>query len=261
ALSSTSVWALPSAVRAMARIVATSETRPSPSRKPRSAASARRWIRVKERSPPRIVRPSRAIPPWSERASEPTPAIAATPRAMQARKTANPLRPPRISRKAKRRARPQPAPPRRGREAGAASVASCPLMPASPGKGGCGRRPVGDDASTLETHDAVAALSKRHLVGHQHERRAPRARRLEQEIGDLRAAAAVEVAGRLVGKQDARTGDEGAGDRHTLLLAPRHLGGKVVFPAGEPDEPELLARPVEGVRLAGELEGDGDVLE
>src|SRR6202035_5305519 len=53
-----------------------------------------------DRSPPRIARPSRASPSTSARADEPTPAIAATPSAMQAMNTPNPRTPPRSSRNA-----------------------------------------------------------------------------------------------------------------------------------------------------------------
>src|ERR1700723_964761 len=54
-------------------------------------------------SPPSITRPSRPMPSLSARARLSTPTIAATPSAMQRRKMRKPARPPRRSRKAKRR--------------------------------------------------------------------------------------------------------------------------------------------------------------
>ena len=54
-------------------------------------AAASRWSREKAMSPPRIRRPSRVMPSVSEREREETPAIAATPSAMQARKMPKPL--------------------------------------------------------------------------------------------------------------------------------------------------------------------------
>ncbi len=52
-----------------------------------------------------------------------------------------------------------------------------------------------------------------------------------QQLHDLAAALGVEVAGGLVGQQHRRLGDDGAGDRHALLLAARQLGRRVVLPA------------------------------
>jgi hypothetical protein len=52
-----------------------------------------------------------------------------------------------------------------------------------------------------------------------------------QQVHDLVAARAVEVAGGLVGEQHRGLGDDGARDRHALLLAARQLGRRVVLPA------------------------------
>ena len=82
---------LASAVRAMARMVAASETRPPcatwRSRNARSSRPASRRLSENERSPPRITRPSRARPSMRAEATELTPAIAITPSAMQAMNT------------------------------------------------------------------------------------------------------------------------------------------------------------------------------
>ena len=47
--------------------------------------------------------------------------------------------------------------------------------------------------------------------------------------------ARVEVAGRLVGQEDGRVGDERAGDGDALLLAAGELRGVVAFAAGQAD--------------------------
>ena len=49
-----------------------------------------------------------------------------------------------------------------------------------------------------------------------------------EELDDLGAGVAVEVARRLVGEEDGRLRDEGAGDPDALLLAARQLGRLVV---------------------------------
>ena len=71
----------------MARNVAATETSPRERRKAISSGLASRWISEKAASPPSSVRPSRASPSLRLAATEPTPAIAITPSAMQAMKT------------------------------------------------------------------------------------------------------------------------------------------------------------------------------
>ncbi len=80
------------------------------------------------------------------------------------------------------------------------------------------------------------------VVGDRDDRRAGRVQRLQQRE-DVRAGAAVEVAGRLVGEQDRRPPDERAGDRDPLALAARELRGRVRQPVREADVVERLARP------------------
>ena len=74
-------------LRAMPRKVAAIETAPRARRNATSSGLASRWIRENARSPPSNVRPSRANPSPRLAATEPTPAIAITPSAMQAMKT------------------------------------------------------------------------------------------------------------------------------------------------------------------------------
>ena len=85
ALISTSA-AVPSGLRAMTRRAATVERVPRSSRNWRSASFNSRWMRAKETSPPRIRPLSRARPSERLRETEPTPTMAVTPSAMQARK-------------------------------------------------------------------------------------------------------------------------------------------------------------------------------
>ena len=85
-MSSTSA-SLPSPLRAMTRSAAATETWPRARRKAISSGLASRWISENATSPPSNVRPSRVKPSLRLAATEPTPAIAITPSAMQAMKT------------------------------------------------------------------------------------------------------------------------------------------------------------------------------
>ena len=71
----------------MPRRVAATETSPRERRNATSSGLASRWISENATSPPSSVRPSRASPSPRLAATEPTPAIAITPSAMQAMKT------------------------------------------------------------------------------------------------------------------------------------------------------------------------------
>ena len=75
------------------------------------------------------------------------------------------------------------------------------------------------------------------LVGDQHDRAALVVELLEQaeHVGGRRR---VEVAGRLVGEDHRRLGDERPGDGDALLLAAGQLAGLVVGPVGEADRVE-----------------------
>jgi hypothetical protein len=70
----------------------------------------------------------------------------------------------------------------------------------------------------------------------------------DEQVHDLVAALAVEVAGRLVGEQDQRAGDDGAGDGDALLLAAGKFGRRVMFPAGQADLRQRFARGGVAVR-------------
>ena len=60
------------------------------------------------------------------------------------------------------------------------------------------------------------------------------ARQPQKQLDDPGAGGGVEVSGRLVGEQDPRIIDKGAGDRHALLFPAAELGGKVIQASGEP---------------------------
>ena len=67
----------------------------------------------------------------------------------------------------------------------------------------------------------------------------PRVDLLEQ-VHDLARHQRIEVAGRLVGEQEARLAGERARDRDALLLAARELRRQVLHARGEADELQRL---------------------
>ena len=75
---------------------------------------------------------------------------------------------------------------------------------------------------SLIVHDAVRALGDVLLVSDDHDRSALRCQ-LVEDREDLVGRLAVEVSGRLVGEDERRVGDQGAGDRDALLLPTRQL--------------------------------------
>ena len=96
-------------------------------------------------------------------------------------------------------------------------------------------RPVADDV------DAVGIGRRLRIVGHEDDRLAAPDARAPQRVEDLGAGRVVEVAGRLVREQERRSGDEGAGDGHSLLLAGRQLVGLVMLLAGQVDQRDDVA--------------------
>ncbi len=70
-------------------------------------------------------------------------------------------------------------------------------------------------------------------VGDHHDRLTELVGGPSHERQDLVAGRGVEVAGRLVGEDDLRLGDEGPGDGDPLLLAARELLGLMAEPAAE----------------------------
>ena len=88
-----------------------------------------------------------------------------------------------------------------------------------------GDAPIFDDPAVHQPNLALAAFGYGGIMGDQQQGRPVPGVLLEQAIDDELTGIAVEIAGGLVGEQQLRSGDEGAGDRHALLLAARQLAG------------------------------------
>ena len=102
------------------------------------------------------------------------------------------------------------------------------------------------------------------IVRHHHDRLAELVVQPLEQAEDLLAGRAVEVAGRLVGDDQRRVGNERAGDRHPLLLAARQLvrtviaRGRRVRPARAPVS---TRSPALAARQRGEQQRQLDVVE
>ena len=83
---------------------------------------------------------------------------------------------------------------------------------------------------------------------------------VEQQVDDVVAGAAVEIAGRLVGEQDRRIVGERAGDRHALLLAARQLRRIVMAAVRSPTSASSASARAPGIRRAGNLHRHQHVL-
>ena len=83
-------------------------------------------------------------------------------------------------------------------------------------------------------------------MGDEHDGRAAFAVQRLEQLEDSVTGGVVEIAGRLVGKQDLWGVCECARNRDPLLLATGQLGGEVVSSALEPDALDQLARPLLG---------------
>src|ERR1700694_457931 len=91
-------------------------------------------------------------------------------------------------------------------------------------------------------------------MGHQNDRRAAVAIEGPEELEDALSGRVVEVAGRLVGKEDFRRVRESARDWRPLLLSAGQLSGEVVAPASESDSFNELARALHRPRCPAKLE-------
>src|SRR5262245_22000945 len=162
------------------------------------------------------------MPPRTDEATEPAAAITATPSIRQARKMRNPFSPPRSSRRANRIARGQFA------DAGPRLSIACRGAPMwAPDRRAATRgRPYGlfiCDLAVDEVDGAGAAGGDHGVVGDEEQRGAAYVAQREHQVDDVAAGLAVEIAGGFVGQQQARRDDEGARQRHALLLAARKL--------------------------------------
>ena len=129
------------------------------------------------------------------------------------------------------------------------------MCPAASGHG-----PVADDLAIFETHDPPAMFRDVFLVRHQNHRLALVVQRLKQRH-DLLARPGVQVAGRLVGHQERRVVDEGAGDGDALLLAAGELIGPVGQPVRQADPDQSLPGALLPAPPARIQQGQLDVLQ
>jgi len=76
-----------------------------------------------------------------------------------------------------------------------------------------------DELSIMEDQRAVHALGKFEIVGRDQSGQAFGANQCDERCEYASCGAAIEISGRFVGQQDARTIGQRAGDRHALLFA------------------------------------------
>ena len=107
------------------------------------------------------------------------------------------------------------------------------------------------DPALDQPHHAIGAGDDVHVVRHHDDSQPVLPVQVAEQADDLAAGVGVEVAGRLVGQEDARPIDEGAGDGGPLHLAAGQLARPVVEPMAEADAVEQLDGPVAAARGAG----------
>ena len=100
---------------------------------------------------------------------------------------------------------------------------------------------VAHDTAVAERDDAVGMRGQRGIVRHEHERAAERPVERDEQLDDLLARGGVQVAGRLVGQEQARLAADGARDGHALLLASRELDRVVIHTVAQADFLEQIA--------------------
>src|SRR5580700_583493 len=103
-----------------------------------------------------------------------------------------------------------------------------------------GRSHLGYYPAVRQIDDAVAALRVRHRMRHLHDGR-PLLVQLLEQVHDLLALAGMQVAGRLVGKDQLRARNHGARHRYQLLLPARKLAGIEVALAHNVEPVERIA--------------------
>ena len=88
--------------------------------------------------------------------------------------------------------------------------------------------------AVVKGDDAFGPVGQRRIVRHEHERTAVLAMQREQQINHALSRGAIQIAGGLVGQQNARPAGKRARHRHTLLLAARELRGIMAMAMSEP---------------------------
>jgi hypothetical protein len=96
---------------------------------------------------------------------------------------------------------------------------------------------------------ALGALGRARIVRDHHDRLAVIAIERVQQIENLVARLAIEIAGRLVGEDERRIRDDGAGDADTLLLAARELARVVLAALGQAHNLERDRDALHALRL------------
>src|SRR5882724_983919 len=95
-------------------------------------------------------------------------------------------------------------------------------------------RGVAYQAAVGENHNAIReTFSQRTLVRNQDDGHTQSRLNLAQQKQNLLAVHAIEVSGGLVGEENRRAIDQGAGQRATLLLAARQLAGPMPTPRSQ----------------------------
>src|SRR5438876_2331199 len=121
---------------------------------------------------------------------------------------------------------------------------------------------VADNDAVFERDDPFGVGGDVGIMGDDDDRHALTVQ-LDEQLHDRLSGVGVERAGRLVGEQEQRLVDDGARDRHALLLAARELIGQVVHAIAEADPLERVDRFLapRAAALAGVDHGQLDVLE
>ena len=94
-----------------------------------------------------------------------------------------------------------------------------------------------------------------------HQCHVPRAPHLEQQLQDVAAVRAVEIARRFISEHERRIVGERPGDGHPLLFAARELRGVMMAAVVEADFVEQRLRALGGIRAPRDLHWHLDVLE
>jgi len=104
---------------------------------------------------------------------------------------------------------------------------------------------VGDDPAVAHRQDATRKGGDVGLVSDDDDGQALFAIERGQCLHDLVRRARIEIAGRLVCKQEARRVDQSPGDRDALLLAAGELAGRVALALAEAENPQCCPRPLQ----------------
>ncbi len=104
-----------------------------------------------------------------------------------------------------------------------------------------------------------AALCQLVVVGHQNQGGAGFLGGPEHHLDNPLAGLAIQIAGGFVGQKQGRAGDQGAGQRHALLLSARQFRGQMTGPRAQPDGCQRLAGASKGACLTGQFQGQGNI--